>query len=83
MEQRKLFEGELIEKQMKNALNKMENNKTPGNDGLTKEFLEKPWLQIKSPLLLFFKKCILTGELSTSQKQAVVKLLQKKKEIKC
>ena len=82
MEQRKLFEGELTKKQMKNALNKMGNNETPGNNGLPKEFLEKPWLQIKSLLLLSFKICIFTGELSTSQKQAVIKVLQKM-EIKC
>ena len=52
MEKRELCEGELTEKEVKDALNKMENNKTPGNDGLTKEFFETFWLEIKLPLLL-------------------------------
>ena len=37
---RELCEGELSKKQVKDTLNKMENSKTPGNDGLTKEFFE-------------------------------------------
>ena len=78
MEQRELCEDELTKKGVKDVLNKMENNKTPGNDGFTKEYFESFWLEIKSLLLLSFKKGFLTEELSTSQKQTVIKFLEKK-----
>ena len=69
---------ELTENEVKDALNKMENNKTLGNDGLTKEIFETFWLEIKSPLLLSFKKGFLTEKLST-QKQTVLTLCEKKR----
>ena len=79
MEQRELCVVELTENEVKDALNKMENNKTLGSDGLTKEIFETFWLEIKSPLLLSFKKGFLTEKLSTSQKQAVLTLCEKRK----
>ena len=33
----------------KNPLKSMENNKSPGNDGLSKEFYEYFWNEIKNP----------------------------------
>ena len=60
----------------------MENNKTPVNDDLTKECFETFWIEIRSPLLFSFEKGFLTEELSTSQKQVVIKLLGKKIEIR-
>ena len=56
----------------------MEINKSPGNDGLTKEFYEAFWNHVKVPLLLSFKMTFLKKELSTSQKQAAIKLIEKK-----
>ena len=56
----------------------MEINKSPGNDGLTKEFYEAFWGHVKVPLLLSFEIAFLKKELSTSQKQAVKKLIEKK-----
>ena len=56
----------------------MEINKSPGNDGLTKEFWEAFWDHVKVPLLLPFKMAFLKKELSTSQKQAVLKLIEKR-----
>ena len=38
--------------------------------------------EIKIPLLLSYKKSFLFGELSISQNQAVIKLIEKKKEVK-
>ena len=55
----------------------MKNDKSPGNDGITKEFYELFWDDIKNssdPINNSFR----SGELSTSQKQAVIKLIQKK-----
>ena len=42
----------------------MPNEKSPGNDGLTKEFYETFWDDIKSPLTLSFQQAL--AELSTS-----------------
>ena len=52
--------------------------KVPGNDGLTKEFYETFWDDIKRHLTLSFQQAFKKGELSTSQKQAVIKLIKKK-----
>ena len=72
------YEGELSKKDVKVSLNKMENKKIPGNDGVTKLFLKMFQLEIKSQLLLTFKKgFFLTGKLSTSQKVLGKKTLGK------
>ena len=60
------------------ALKKMPNNKSLGNDGITMEFYEAFWDDLKTPLLLSVNKAFKVGELSTSQKQAVIKLIEKK-----
>ena len=56
----------------------MEINKSHGNEGLTKEFYEAFWDHVKVLLLLSFKMAFLKKELSTSQKQTVIKLIEKK-----
>ena len=56
----------------------MENNKSPGNDGLSKEFYGCFWNEIKNPFLASIHKAFLNQELSSSQKQAVIKMLEKK-----
>ena len=56
----------------------MENNKSPGNDGLLKEFYITFWNEVKALLLLAIEKSHLVKQLSASQKQAVVKLIKKK-----
>ena len=58
----------------------MSNNKSPGNDGLTKEFYETFWKDLKKPLCASITKAFHQGELSHSQKQAVIKLLEKKRQ---
>ena len=55
----------------------MKNGKTPGNDGLTKEFYVCFFGEL-GMLLLKSLNSHLVGELSTSQKQAVVTLIEKK-----
>ena len=47
----------------KNELTKMEINKSPGNDDLTKEFYEAFWNCVKVLLLLSFKIAFLKKEL--------------------
>ena len=74
--------GEITEKEIFDALNSMENNKSPGNDGITKEFYVHFWDILKQPLLNSIQFSYLNEELGTSQRQAVIKLIERKIEIK-
>ena len=56
----------------------MKNDKSPGNEGITKEFFEFFWDDIKNSLSDSIKKSFISGELSISQEQAVIKLIKKK-----
>ena len=58
----------------------MENKKSPENDWLTKEFYITFWNEVKAPLLLAIEEACLVKQLSTSQKQAVIKLIEKRKD---
>ena len=46
----------------------MPNEKSPGNDSLTKAFYETFWDNIKRPLTLSFQQAFKEGEVSTFQK---------------
>ena len=74
----KTLDGGITEKELLIALQTMENNISPGNDGLTKEFYVILWNDVKSPLLLAIEKAYPVKQLSASQKQAVIKLIKKK-----
>ena len=56
----------------------MQNNKSPGNDGKTKEFFVTFWEDIKDDFLKSCRAAKLKKELITSQRQAVIKLIEKK-----
>ena len=73
-----LCEKDITEEEIKYELNKMEINKSRGNDGLTKEFYEAFWDHVKVCLLLSFKMAFLKKELSTSPKKVAIKLIEKK-----
>ena len=60
----------------------MKNDKSPDNDGLKKEFYETFWEEIKTHFSNSIRKSFLTEELSTSQKQAVIKKDRDKRLIK-
>ena len=51
-EKSKTLDSEITEKKLLIVLQRMENNKSPGNDGLTKEFHITFWNDVKIPLLL-------------------------------
>ena len=76
------FEFILSEEDLLLVLKSMPNNKSLGNDGLTKEFYEVFLEDLKTPLISSFKSAFDKGELSNSQKQAVIKLIEKKMKIK-
>ena len=77
-EQQCLCEGQLTPVEVFDALSNMQANKTPDNDGLSKEFY-LAFFNILCPNLL---KCpnyaFEVGQLSTSQRQAVITLIEKK-----
>ena len=77
-EQSQTCEGPISENELLKALKNMSNNKSPGNDGLTKEFNEKFWGDLKKHLCASITKAFHRGELSHSQKQAVIELIEKK-----
>ena len=59
-------------------MNGMKNNKTPCNDGITKEFYETFWDELKTPLMESVNQAFHTKILSISQRQAVIKVIEKK-----
>ena len=62
----------------RNALTSMNNDKSPRNEDITKEFYIKFWEVIKEPFFASIQQSFIVGGLSTSQKQAVIKLIDKK-----
>ena len=71
-------EGTTTECELLQALTSMDNDKSPGNDGITKEFYIKFWDVVKKPLCASIQQSFIAGQLSTSQKQAIIKLIEKK-----
>ena len=60
----------------------MKNNKTPGNDGLSKEFYKTFWDELKTPLMESVNKTFHPNTLNISKRQAVIKLTEKKDQDK-
>ena len=67
-EQSQTCEGPILEKELLKAIKNMSNNKSPGNDGLTKEFYEKFWEGLKKPLFASITKAFHRGVLTRCQK---------------
>ena len=60
----------------------MKNDKSAGNDGLTKEFYVTFWNDIKATFVSSLKQGKERKELSISQRQAIIKLIEKRTGIK-
>ena len=58
----------------------MQNNKSPDNDGLSKEFYETFWEELKKPFMYAIQKSYNIKQLGVSQRQAVIKLVEKKRK---
>ena len=57
----------------------MQNNKSPGSDGLTTEFYRAFWEIISAYVVNSFDYAFNTGNLSISQQQRIISLIPKKK----
>ena len=77
-DEKSLCEGKLTLNECWNALSSMKNGKGPGNDGFTKEFYVAFFGELGPLLLETCNYSFEKGELSASQKQAVITLIQKK-----
>ena len=80
--ERESCEGLLSRKECWEALQSLKNGKSPGNDGLTKEF-DVCFFNEISPLLVdVLNHSYQTAQLSTSQHQALITLIEKKEKDK-
>ena len=73
-------ESEITEKDLITALKSMPNGKCPGHDGLTKEFYEHFWDNLKFYFINSLQQSKIEGNLSISQRQAVIKLIAKTRD---
>ena len=73
-----LCEGKLSLAECYAALNKFPNSKAPGNDGITPEFYKCFWNLLGQQLTDSLNYSFDHGELSNTQKQAIIKLIDKK-----
>ena len=71
-------EGLLTIKECAEALNKFQNNKTPGSDGLTIEFYRLFWDAIGHFMVDSFNYAYEHGHLSISQRLGIISLIPKK-----
>ena len=71
------LEAEINIEEVRNALNSFQNNKTPGDDGFTKEFYEVFFDLIGAALLDSLNAGFEKGTLSISQRRGVISLIPK------
>ena len=71
-------EGIITKRECWDALSSMNNNKSPGNDGLSKEFYICFFEKLADPLIRGLNQSFVDGEMSISQRQAVITLIEKK-----
>ena len=73
-----LLSIEITELELFSALSEMQDNKSPGNDGLSAEFYKEFWNEIKAPLIESILYAKEFGQLSISQRQAIIRLIEKR-----
>ena len=71
-------EGKISAEECYNILESFQTNKTPGNDGIPIEFYKVFWPLISDLFLKCVNGSFEKGEMSCSQKQAIITLIEKK-----
>ena len=74
---RRACDGKVTIDECQKVLKHFKNNKSPGNDGITIEFYRQFWDNIGTTLIQCYNYSYEHGELSNSQKQAIITLLEK------
>ena len=77
------YEGKITVDEATKALDSFKANKAPGNDGIPAEFYKKFWSLLKEPMVLSFSEAFEKGEMSVSQRQAIISLLEKEGKDRC
>ena len=77
-ELRSICEGKITYNECFSVLQSFQKNKTPGNDGLTVEFYSAFWPLIGKYLVDCINYVYEFGELSNTQKQAIITLIEKR-----
>ena len=77
-ELRKYLDSDIEITEVRNAVMKMKNNKSPGPDGIPIEFYKYYWDEIATDLLQVYESSYQIQELPQSQYQAIIRLLFKK-----
>ena len=75
-----ICESEITEKDLITALKSMPYGKSPGHDGLTKEFYEHFWDDLKFYFINSLKQSKIDGHLSISQKKSKYKTNSQKRQ---
>ena len=73
------LDSPIIASEVKDALDNISLNKSPGLDGLTKEFYETFWEELEPFYEQVINEIFETGEQTNLQKKGLVKILYKKK----
>ena len=71
-------EGKILLNECELILETFQNNKAPGNEGIPVEFYKKLWPLISEPFIKCVNECFENKQLSSSQKQAVITLTEKR-----
>ena len=68
--------GKITSNECAKALETFQLNKAPGNDGIPIEFYKIFWSLISEPFIRCANECFEKGEMSSSQKQAAITLIE-------
>ena len=78
---RDTLESDITLNEITYTLKLMNNHSAPGSDGITASFLKFFWSRINTMVYDSFQAAYVTGEMSTMQKQAILTLIHKGKEL--
>lgn len=80
-EQTEALENPVTEQELLKALKSMKNGSSPGCDGVTTSFIKFFWSRIRELLLGSIQRSFHVGEMSPSQKRAIITLIHKGKDL--
>jgi len=75
-----MCEGKILQKECELMLETFQNNKVPRNDGIPGEFYIRFWTLLSEPFVNCANECFENMEMSDTQKQAVISLIEKQRK---